>query len=75
MRTVLLIAAAVLLVLPGAARSQQAGRPTPPAPPPPRPPQQSDRVGLELNRLAPRQGGCQVYLVGRNGTGRGFTTL
>jgi hypothetical protein len=37
--------------------------------------QPSEKVGLELNRLAPGAGGCQVYVVGHNGTGRAFATL
>jgi hypothetical protein len=32
-------------------------------------------VTLELNQLTAGQGGCQVYMIGRNDSGRAFKTL
>jgi hypothetical protein len=37
--------------------------------------QPADKVTLELNRLTAGQGGCQVFMIGRNDTGRAFKTL
>src|SRR3712207_4846323 len=37
--------------------------------------QPADKVTLELNRLTAGQGGCQVFMIGRNDTGRSFKTL